>query len=51
MYAPAVASAPQAFYNTTPGSSEVNAHGIPFGFFHHTLEGIRLACAAAVIHL
>jgi hypothetical protein len=48
MYSPAVASAPQAFYNTTPGSSEVNAHGVPFGFFHHPLPGILPANAAAV---
>jgi hypothetical protein len=41
MYQPLVASAPQAFYNTSPGAFEVNAAGIPFGFFHLPLQGAQ----------
>jgi hypothetical protein len=43
MYAADVASAPEAFYNTSPGSTEVNAYGFPAGFFHYPLQGVRRA--------
>jgi hypothetical protein len=43
MYQADVALAPQAFYNTTHGSTEVNAFGVPFGFFRLPLQGAHLA--------
>lgn len=27
------------YYNVTEGSGEINPAGLPYGFFHHQLEG------------